>query len=122
MMDQAWVCVFECHSMKVPAVDCAAPSPAQTEEKAFAEPGPGLFCKEPGGRVASGDALISLMNIRPIERRLINTDQGMFLGPSDPVVGVCQDDPCSKLVIVVEVMPPSEGWYRIDELAVLNTQ
>ena len=113
--------VFERHSMEVPAIDSAAP-PAQTEEKACAEPGPGLFCKKPGGRIAGGDALVSPMNIGPIERRLINADQGMFLGPGDPVVGVCQDDPCSKLVIVVEVVPPSERWFRIDELSVLNTQ
>ena len=111
--------VFERHSMKVPTIDCAAPS-AQTEEKAFPEPGPGLFCKEPGGRVAGGD--VSPINIGPIERRLINADQGMFLSPGDPVVGVCQDDPCSKLVIVVEVMLPSDCWFRIDELSVLNTQ
>ena len=107
--------------MKVPTIDCAAPS-AQPEEMPFAEPGPGLFCKKPGGRVAGGDALVSPMNVGPIERRLINTDQGMFLSPGDPVVGVCQDGPSSKLVIIVEVMPPSECWFRIDKLSVLNTQ
>ena len=106
--------VVECHPMEVPAIDSAAP-PAQTEEKAFAEPGPGLFCKKPGSRITGGDALVPPINIGPIEGRLMNANQGMFLGPGDRVVGVCQDDPCSKLVIVAEVMPPSEGWFRIDK-------
>ena len=66
--------VFERHSMEVPTIDCAAPS-AQTEEKALAEPGPGLLCKEPGGRVGGGDALVSPINFGPIKRRLINADQ-----------------------------------------------
>ena len=62
------------------------------------------------------------MNVGPIKRRLIDADQGMFLSPGDLVVGVCQDNPSSKLVIVVKVMPPSECWFRIDKLSVLNTQ
>ena len=65
---------------------------------------------------------MSPMNVGPIKRRLINADQGMFLSPGDLVVGVCQDDPSSKFVIVVKVMPPSECWFRIDKLSVLNTQ
>ena len=113
--------VFERHPMEVSSIDCATP-PAQAEEKAFAEPGPRLFCKKPGSRIAGGNALVPPINVGLIEGRLIDANQGVFLGPGDCVVGVCQDDPCSKLVIVAEVMPPSEGRLRIDKLSVLNTQ
>ena len=79
--------VLERRSMKVSAIDGAAPS-SQPKEEAFAEPGP--------------------------------ADQGMFLSPGDCVVGVCQDDPGGKLIIVVEVMPPSECRLSIDKLPMLN--
>ena len=113
--------VLERHSMKVSAIDGAAPS-SQPKEEAFAEPGPGLFSEKPGGCVSGGDTLVSPMNVGPIKRRLINADQGMFLSPGDCVVGVCQDDPGGKLVIVVEVVPPSECRLGIDTLPMLNTQ
>ena len=62
------------------------------------------------------------MNVGPIEGRLINADQGMLLSPCDCVVGVGQDDPGGKFIIVAEVMPPSECWFSINELPMLNAQ
>ena len=53
--------------MEVPAIYCATP-PAQAEEKAFAKPGPGLFGKKPGSRVASGDALVPPVDVRPVQK------------------------------------------------------
>ena len=113
--------VFERHPMEVPAIDCTTP-PAQAEEKAFAEPGPGLFGEKPGSRVASRNALVPPIDVGLIEGRLIDANQGVFLGPGDGMVGVCEDNPCSKLVIVAKMMPPSEGRLRINKLSVLNTQ
>ena len=113
--------VFERHSMKISAIDCAAPS-SEPKEEAFAESGPGLFSKKPGSCVSGGDTLVSPMNVGPIEGRLINADQGMLLSPGDCVVGVGQDDPGGKFIIVAEVMPPSECWFSINELPMLNAQ
>ena len=113
--------VFERHSMKISAIDCAAPS-SEPKEEAFAESGPGLFSKKPGSCVSGGDTLVSPVNVGPIERRLINADQGMLLSPGDCVVGVGQDDPGGKFIIVAEVVPPSECRLSINELPMLNTQ
>ena len=69
------------------------------------------------------------------KRRLPNLDQGCsarnlvavypikdtLVSPMD-VVGVGQDDPGGKLIIVAEVMPPSECWFSINELPMLNAQ
>ena len=107
--------------MEVPTVDCTTP-PAQAEEKAFAEPGPGLFGEKPGSRVACGDALIPPINVGPVEGGLIDANQGVFLCPGHGMVGVCEYHPCSELVIVAKMMPPSEGRLCINKLSVLNTQ
>ena len=95
------------------------PSLGNRQRKRQTEPKQATF-RGPGSKKTKGTKPNQkpklLQGVRPIEGRLINADQGMLLSPGDRVVGVDQDDPGGKLIIVAEVMPPSECWFSINEL------